>query len=75
MIFEQVRKLLVENLGVSEDEVKLESNIQDDLDADSLDIVEIVMSVEETFGVSVEEEHIQNVKTVQDLVSYIEAKK
>ena len=72
MTFDKVREILVENLGVSEDEVALESHIQNDLGADSLDIVEIVMSVEEVFGVAVEEDHIRSVKTVQDLVTYID---
>lgn len=75
MTFDKVKEILVENLGVSEEEVKMESDIQEDLGADSLDIVEIVMAIEEEFGVSIPEDQIQNVKTVKNIVDYVNKNK
>lgn len=75
MTFDQVKEILVDSLGVDEEDVKLESNIQEDLEADSLDIVEIVMAIEEEFGVAVPEDQIQNIKTVQNIVDFIENNK
>ncbi len=70
-IFEKLKELVVDQLGVEEDEVTLEANIQDDLGADSLDIVDLVMSVEEEFGVKIADEELENMKTVGDMVDYI----
>lgn len=71
-IFDKLKKLVVDQLGVEEDEVTMEATMQDDLGADSLDLVDLVMSVEEEFGVKVADEDLENIKTVGDIVNYIE---
>jgi|YNPMSStandDraft_1061717.scaffolds.fasta_scaffold09373_3 acyl carrier protein len=73
-VFEKVREIIAENLNLSEDEIKMESNIIDDLGADSLDVMETVMALEEEFDVKFPEEEIKELKTVGDLVKYIEKK-
>ena len=72
-IFDKLKELVVDQLGVEEDEVTMEATMQDDLGADSLDLVDLVMSVEEEFGVKVADEDLENIKTVGDIVNYIEA--
>ena len=72
MVFEKVRELLVDQLDVEEDAVTMEANIQSDLGADSLDIVDLVMSLEEEFDCEIPDEEIENIKTVGDIVKYIE---
>ena len=71
-IFDKLKELVVDQLGVDEDEVTMEATMQDDLGADSLDLVDLVMSVEEEFGVKVADEDLENIKTVGDIVNYIE---
>ena len=71
-IFDKLKELVVDQLGVEEDEVTMEATMQDDLGADSLDLVDLVMSVEEEFGVKVADEDLENIKTVGALVEYIE---
>ncbi|HOJ49956.1 MAG TPA: acyl carrier protein [Spirochaetota bacterium] len=73
-VFEKVREIIAENLNLSEDEIKMESNIIDDLGADSLDVMETVMALEEEFDIKFPEEEIKELKTVGDLVKYIEKK-
>ena len=63
-LFARFRKCAVEVLSVSEDQVKLEAKFGDDLDADSLDLVELIMALEEEFGVEVPEEDLEGVETV-----------
>lgn len=75
MIFEKVRAILVEQLDVDEDAVTLESSIIDDLGADSLDVVDMVMSLEEEFDIEIPDEDIEGMKTVGDIVKFIEAQK
>ena len=70
MIFEKVREIVAEQLGISEDEIKLETNFVDDLGADSLDLFQVVMELEDAFDVKVEE--VDGLKTVADAVKYIE---
>ncbi len=72
MVFEKVREILIDQLDVEEDAVTMEANIQDDLGADSLDIVDLVMSLEEEFDCEIPDEEIENIKTVEDIVKYIE---
>ena len=72
VIFDKLKELVVDQLGVEEDEVTMEATMQDDLGADSLDLVDLVMSVEEEFGVKVADEDLENIKTVGDIVNYIE---
>ena len=71
-IFDKLKELVVDQLGVEEDEVTMEATMQDDLGADSLDLVDLVMSVEEEFGVKVADEDLENIKTVGDIVNYID---
>ena len=72
MVFEKVKNILVEQLDVDEATVTLESMIADDLGADSLDVVDLLMSLEDEFSVEIPEEEIENIKSVGDLVNYIE---
>jgi len=72
--FEKVREIIAENLSLSEDEIKMESHIVDDLGADSLDVMETVMALEEEFDIKFPETDIKQIQTVGDLVKYIEAK-
>ena len=74
-MFEQLRDLIVENLGVNEEEVTLEAKLIDDLGADSLDAVELSMAIEEEFEVEIEDEEFQQLLTVGDILAAIEAKK
>ena len=70
-IEQQVKAIIAENLGVAEDEIKNTSSFIDDLGADSLDIVELVMQMEEQFEVEIPDEEAENIKTVQNAVDYI----
>ena len=75
MVFEKVREILMGQLDVEEAEVTMESNIADDLKADSLDLVDLLMSLEDEFDIEVPEEEVEKIKTVGDLVGYIEKNK
>ncbi len=70
-VYEQVKKVVVEQLGVSESEIKRESSFVDDLGADSLDTVELVMALEEAFSTEIPDEDAEKIKTIGDTVSYI----
>jgi acyl carrier protein len=75
-VFERVKRIVVNQLGVEESEVKPESSFVDDLNADSLDLVELVMSLEEEFSnegnqIEIPDEDAEKIKTVQDAVDYI----
>ena len=72
--FDKIKELLVEKLGVSADKVKPESDIIKDLGADSLDLVEMLLTLEETFGITVSDEQTENISTVQDIVDLIDKK-
>ena len=74
MVFNKIREILVEQLDVEEDSVTMDSLITDDLGADSLDVVDMVMSLEEEFDIEIPDEEIGNMKTVGDIVHYIESK-
>lgn len=71
MIFEKVRKIIADCLSLDESEVKLSSNFVDDLGADSLDVVELVMALEEEFDIEIPDDEAENVKTVENVVEYI----
>lgn len=73
-MLERIRIMIAEQLGIDMDEVKAESNLQDDLDADSLDLFELVMSLEEEYGIEIPSEDMEKVKTVNDIVEYLETK-
>ena len=68
----RVKEIVIEQLGVNEDEVTPEASFLEDLGADSLDIVELVMALEEEYELEISDEDAENIKTVQDVVSYIE---
>ena len=70
-IFEAVKKVVVEQLGVSDSEVKKEASFVDDLGADSLDTVELVMALEENFGIEIPDEDAEKIKTVGDTINYV----
>lgn len=72
MVFEKVKDILVDQLDVDEDVITLEANVVNDLGADSLDVVDIVMSLEEEFDIEIPDDEFENVKTVGDIVKYIE---
>ena len=72
--FDRVKKVVVEKLEVSEDEVTLEAAFIDDLGADSLDMVELVMGIETECGVDIPDEDAEKIVKVQDAVSYIDSK-
>ena len=73
--FDKVRDIVVEQLGSEADEVTLESTFIDDLGADSLDIVELIMAFEEVVNVEIPDEAAEKIKTVQDVVNYIDQNK
>lgn len=75
MVFEKLREIISEQLELSEELITMESNLMEDFDADSLDLVDLVMSVEDEFGVEVPEEAVENLKTVGDVVKFIEDNK
>ena len=74
MVFDKVKELISEQLDVKADDITEASNIQDDLGADSLDVVDLVMALEDEFDVEIPEDQVENIKTVGDIVKFIEAK-
>lgn len=74
MVFDKIKDIIVEQLDVEEDAVTMEASITADLGADSLDVVDLVMSIEESFDVEIPDEEVENIKTVGDIVKYIENK-
>ncbi|MFA5560800.1 MAG: acyl carrier protein [Acholeplasmataceae bacterium] len=72
MVFKRIKALIVEELNVPEERVLLESRLAEDLGADSIDAVELIMKIEDEFDIQVSDEQAQNVRTVKDLVDYIE---
>ncbi len=73
-IFEKVKGVIVDQLGVSEDTVTKEATFLDDLGADSLDIVELIMALEEAFDIEIPDEEVEKAITVKDVVDYITEK-
>ena len=74
MVFEKVKGIIVDQLGVDEDQVVIGASFIEDLGADSLDIVELIMSMEDEFGVEIPEEDAEGLKKVKDIVDYLEKK-
>ena len=74
-MFEEVKAIIVDTLNCEEDKVTMEANIFEDLGADSLDAVELNLALEEKFGISIDEETMAGIKTVGDIVNYLEANK
>ncbi|ANM28813.1 acyl carrier protein [Acidobacteria bacterium Mor1] len=73
-VAEKVKHIIVEQLGVDEEEVKEAASFVDDLGADSLDVVELVMALEEEFGMEISDEDAEKLSTVKEAISYIESK-
>ncbi len=73
MVFEKVRALLAEQFDKDEDEITLDTDIAEDFGADSIDVVDLLMSLEDEFSIEIPDEAIESIKTVGDLVNYIES--
>ncbi len=73
MVLEKIKVILAEQFDVEEDSLKNDTDLQDDLGADSLDVVDLLMSIEDEFEIEIPDEEIENIRTVGDLVNYIEA--
>ena len=73
MIFETIRKIISEQLGLDVKIISLDSNLTTDLDADSLDAVEIIMAIEDEFSIEIPDDRIEDLVTIHDLVEYIES--
>ena len=71
-MFEQIKKIVAENLNVEEDAITMEASFKEDLKADSLDLFELVMAFEEEYGVSIPSEELENLATVGDVIRYIQ---
>ena len=72
MVFNKVRKIVSEQFAINEDGINMETSFKDDLNADSLDLVELVMGLEDEFDMQVEDDSVEDIKTVGDVVNYIE---
>ncbi len=71
-VFEQLQNIIADQLEIDADDITLDSDILDDLGADSLDVVDLVMSIEDEFGLEVPDEALEDMRTVDDMVKYIE---
>ena len=74
MVFDKVKKIIVDQLDVEEDKVTEAASITDDVGADSLDVVDLVMSFEEEFDIEIPDDQVEKIKTVGDIVKFIEEK-
>ena len=72
-MLEKMKEIIADQLGVSEDEVTLEASFKEDLDADSLDLFELVMALEEEYDVEIPSEELENIATVEDVIEYLKA--
>lgn len=73
MVFEKVREIIVEQLGVDENDVTMDTHLMKDLEADSLDAVEIIMAIEYEYGIEIPDEDAEKFQSVSDLVKFVEA--
>ena len=73
--FEKVKEIIVDSLSCDESQVTMEANLKDDLEADSLDAVEVIMALEDKYDIEIAEEDAENFKTIADIVNYIEENK
>lgn len=74
MVFEKIKSILADQFDVDEDSITGETNIQEDLGADSLDVVDLMMSIEDTFEFEVSDNELEDVRTVDELVKFVESK-
>ena len=74
MVFEKVKKIIAEELNIDAAKITMESNLVEDLEADSLSVMQTIMELEEEFGLTVEDEDVNNLRTVGDIVKYCESK-
>ena len=72
MIFDEIKEIIVDELNISPEKITIEANLAEDLGADSLDAVEVIMDIEDKYGVKIDDETAKSLKTVKDLVDYIE---
>ncbi len=75
MVFEKIKAILAEQFDAEEDSITLDTSLTEDLGADSLDLADVLMAIEDEFEVEIPDEDIENIKTVGDIVGYIEDKK
>ena len=75
MVLDQIKKILVETMDIEEEKITLDAKLKDDLNLDSLDSVELIISAEEEFDIEIPDEDVMNFKTVNDIVNYIEEHK
>lgn len=74
-MFEEIKAIIADNLGVDEDSITMEASFKEDLNADSLDLFEMVMALEENYGVEIPSEDLEKLLTVSDVISYVESHK
>ena len=75
MIFDKIKDIIIEQLQVEESEVNMDTNLMKDLSADSLDAVEIIMAIQDEYGIEIPDEEVEKMQTVGDLVRYVEENK
>ena len=73
-MLEKIKEIVADQLGIDEDDIKLESNFKEDLEADSLDLFELVMALEEEYGVEIPSEDLEIIATVNDIIEYLKNK-
>ena len=73
-MLEKIKEIVADQLGIDEDDIKLESNFKEDLEADSLDLFELVMALEEEYGVEIPSEDLEKIATVNDIIEYLKNK-
>ena len=73
-MLEKIKEIVADQLGIDEDDIKLESNFKEDLEADSLDLFELVMALEEEYGVEIPAEDLEKIATVNDIIEYLKNK-
>lgn len=72
MIFDEIKEILADHFSINADDIEITSNLTDDLGADSLDAIDIVMSIEDQYSIEVPDEVVENIKTVEDIVNFVE---
>lgn len=75
MVLDQIKEILKDTMDIDESKITLDAKLKEDLELDSLDSVELIMSAEEEFGIEIPDEDVMNFKTVKDIVNYIEEHK